>query len=139
MSEPSAPVRASRLTVWYDGDCPLCRSEVRWIRKLDSRAAIAFVDLSLGEPCPIDRRTMIARFHAQEAGKDLVSGAAAFGAMWRQIPALRPFGLLALWRPALWCLEGAYLGFLKIRPMLQAVARHLSGSGKSPKDGRHVA
>jgi len=121
-----AEVNAARVAVWYDGDCPLCRREVRWIRRLDRSGTIAFIDLSLGEPCPVDRRTMLARFHAQEGGKGLVSGAAAFGAMWRQIPALRPLGLLALWPPALWSLERAYLVFLRIRPTLQAIAARRS-------------
>lgn len=127
MSDPPAPAQDPRLAVWYDGDCPLCRREVHLIQKLDRQQVITFIDLSLGEPCPIDRRTMLARFHAQETGKGLVSGAAAFGAMWRQIPTLRPFGLLALWRPALWSLERAYLLFLRLRPFLQALARSLDG------------
>lgn len=115
------------MAVWYDGDCPLCLREVRFLQKLDRQHVITFVDLSLGEPCPIDRQTMLARFHAQERGESLVSGAAAFGAMWRQIPTLRPLGLLALWRPGLWSLERAYLLFLRLRPALQAVARNLGG------------
>lgn len=137
MSEQPTPPEAPRLAVWYDGDCPLCRREVRWIQRLDRREVISFIDLSLGEPCPVDRQTMLARFHAQERGKGLVSGAAAFGAMWRQIPALRPFGLLALWRPALWCFERAYLLFLIVRPNLQGVARSLGGDDDRSLRGRH--
>jgi hypothetical protein len=48
-----------------------------------------------------------------------VSGAAAFAAMWRAIPVLRPLGLLARATPVLWLLERAYRGFLVIRPRLQ--------------------
>jgi hypothetical protein len=47
------------------------------------------------------------------------SGAAAFAAMWRAIPLLRPLGLAARWRPVLWVLEAAYLRFLRVRPRLQ--------------------
>ena len=137
MLHQPTPGQVPRLAVWFDGDCPLCRREVRWIRSLDRRELITFIDLSLGEPCPIDRQTMLARFHAQEVGKGLVSGAAAFGAMWRQIPALRPFGLLALWRPAVWSLEHAYLLFLTLRPTLQAVARSLGGDRGRSIRGRH--
>lgn len=114
---------AHALTVWYDGDCPLCRAEVAVLRRLDRAGAIAFVDLSLGDPCPTERAAMLARFHAQEEGGALLSGAAAFAAMWRRIPLLRPFGVAARWPGALWLLEGGYRLFLRIRPALQRLAR----------------
>lgn len=109
------------LTVWFDGACPLCRREIALMRRLDSRRAIRFVDVSdVGAPeqCPIDRAQLLARFHAEEDGR-LLSGAAAFAAMWRAIPLLRPFGLLARNRLLLGLLERAYLAFLKVRPRLQ--------------------
>lgn len=111
-----------KLTVWFDGGCPLCRREIALMRRLDSRDAIDFVDVAGGEAgCPIDRGELLARFHASEDGK-IVSGAEAFAAMWRAIPALRPFGLLARNRLVLALLEKAYRGFLRIRPRLQALA-----------------
>ncbi|MEL6661836.1 MAG: DUF393 domain-containing protein [Pseudomonadota bacterium] len=112
---------SKKVTVWYDGACPLCLREISLMRKLDRRGAIDFVDVSEGAPqsCPIDRAELLARFHAQEAGKPIVSGAAAFAAMWRAIPVLAPFGHLARIPPVLWLLERAYRGFLKIRPALQ--------------------
>lgn len=66
---------------------------------------------------------MLARFHAQERGQAPVSGAAAFAAMWRAIPMLRPLGLLARLPGMLWLLEKAYLRFLVIRPRIQAWLR----------------
>jgi predicted DCC family thiol-disulfide oxidoreductase YuxK len=116
----------TRVTVWYDGACPLCSREIALLRRLDRRAAIAFVDVSSpGEnpSCPIDRQTLLRRFHAQEAGRPVVSGAAAFAAMWRAIPWLRPLGIAARFRPFLWLLEQFYTLFLKIRPSLQRLAR----------------
>jgi predicted DCC family thiol-disulfide oxidoreductase YuxK len=65
---------------------------------------------------------MLARFHASEDG-ELLSGAAAFAAMWRAIPLLRPLGLLARSPLALRVLEAAYLAFLRVRPALQRAAR----------------
>jgi hypothetical protein len=65
------------------------------------------------------------RFHAQERGQPIVSGAAAFAAMWRAIPLLRPLGMLAKSRPILWVLERLYLGFLRIRPRLQRRVRRM--------------
>ena len=123
----TGPVSASQVTVWYDGDCPLCRREIAWLRRLDRREAIAFVDVAAGSACPIDRSALLARFHAQEAGGPMVSGAAAFAAMWRAIPVLRPVGLMARSPPVLWVLERAYRAFLLIRPGLQALARRLTG------------
>jgi len=126
-----APAAGLAVTVWFDGDCPLCRQEVAFIRRLDRRGAIDFVDLTLGGTCPTDREALLKRFHAREAGAvDLVSGAEAFAAMWRAIPLLRPFGQLARIPPVLWLLERAYRGFLHVRPTLQALVRGLSRSSR---------
>lgn len=108
----------SRVTVWHDGACPLCAREVALMRRLDRRGAIDFVDAS-SAACPIERAEMLARFHAREGDGPLLSGAAAFAAMWRAIPLLRPLGLLARNRRVLAVLEAAYLRFLRLRPALQ--------------------
>jgi hypothetical protein len=88
------------------------------MRRLDRRGAISFIDASdpaLG--CPADREAMLARF--------LLSGAAAFAAMWRAIPVLWPLGVAARNPLVLAGLERLYRGFLRIRPQLQALARQL--------------
>ncbi|MEE4205106.1 MAG: DUF393 domain-containing protein [Erythrobacter sp.] len=110
-----------RVTVWYDGACPLCIREIALMRRLDRRGAIGFVDVSdegAPESCPIDRATLLERFHAEEDG-ELLEGAAAFAAMWRAIPLLRPLGLAARVPVVLRVLEAAYRRFLKVRPRLQ--------------------
>jgi predicted DCC family thiol-disulfide oxidoreductase YuxK len=106
--------------VWFDGACPLCLREIALMRRLDKRGAITFVDVASGDDpsCPIDRAQLLARFHAEEDGV-VHSGAAAFAAMWRAIPLLRPLGLAARNRTVLGVLEAAYLRFLKVRPRLQ--------------------
>lgn len=110
----------SQVKVWYDGACPLCLREIALMRRLDRRGNITFVDVAAGAEasCPVDRAALLARFHAEEDGV-IHSGAAAFAAMWRAIPLLRPLGLAARWSPVLAVLEAAYLRFLKIRPRLQ--------------------
>ncbi|WP_420381001.1 thiol-disulfide oxidoreductase DCC family protein [Novosphingobium sp.] len=108
-----------RITVWHDGACPLCAREIALMRRLDRRGAIQFVDAAdQATACPIDRSALLARFHAMEDGR-LLSGAAAFAAMWRAIPLLRPLGLLARHPFALRVLEWTYRRFLKVRPRLQ--------------------
>ncbi len=115
--------------VWFDGACPLCVREIAWMRRLDRHNAIAFVDVSRaatqdGAGCPVDRSALLARFHALEDGR-VVSGAAAFAAMWRAIPLLRPLGLAARNRLVLAGLERLYRLFLRVRPRLQRAARRL--------------
>ena len=99
------------------------------MRRLDRRGAIRFVDVTTSgdDVCPLDRKALLARFHASEEG-ELLSGAAAFAAMWRAIPLLRPIGLLARSPAALRALEAAYLGFLRFRPALQRVVRKVAPS-----------
>ena len=122
------------LTVWFDGGCPLCRREIAAMRRLDRRGAIDFVDVSTSsdrpierqsaDTCPIDRDALLARFHAREDGR-MLSGAAAFAAMWRAIPMLGPLGQIARIPIILAGLERAYRMFLRVRPSLQSVARKL--------------
>ena len=89
------------------------------MRRLDVRHAIRFVDVTDAvTACPIDLRRLLARFHASEDGV-MLSGAAAFAAMWREIPILRPLGLMARSPTVLGLLECLYLGFLRVRPRLQ--------------------
>ena len=122
MADPSSSAVqaiAPAVTVWYDGACPLCTREIALMRRLDSRARIRFVDVA--EPssiCPLDRSALLARFHAEEQGR-MLSGAAAFAAMWRAIPVLRPLGLLARLGPVERLLERLYMHFLRWRPALQ--------------------
>ncbi len=89
------------------------------MRRLDRRGAIAFVDATGPVDCPLDRADMLARFHAQEDGGPLLSGAAAFAAMWRAIPLLRPLGEVARNRLVLAGLERVYRSFLRVRPRLK--------------------
>ena len=95
------------------------------MRRLDHAGAVRFVDVQGGEGCPLDREALLARFHAREGDGPMVSGAAAFAAMWRAIPPLRPLGVAARNPAVLWLLERLYRVFLRIRPALQRVARWL--------------
>ncbi len=114
---------ATRVTVWFDGACPLCRREIALMRRLDRRRVLQLIDVSdTSTACPLDRATLLARFHAQVDDGPLLVGAAAFAAVWRALPGLRPLGVAARWRPVAWLLERAYDAFLRHRPRLQALA-----------------
>ncbi len=88
---------------------------------LDRRGSITFYDVSPSDAiCPLDRQTLLARFHASENGV-MLSGPAAFAAMWRAIPLLQPLGRAARHPKALAFLERVYIGFLSVRPYIQRV------------------
>lgn len=89
------------------------------MRRLDRAGRISFIDAT-GEKanCPLEPEVMLASFHAREGGV-MLTGAAAFAAMWRAIPLLRPFGMAARLPGIAALLERAYIGFLRIRPRLQ--------------------
>ena len=116
-----------QVTVWFDSGCPLCVREIAFMRRLDKSGAIDFVDLHSAAGCPVDREALLARLHARDTDGSLLSGAAAFAAMWRAIPLLRPLGVAARWRPLLAVMEFAYRGFLRVRPALQRLARRWVG------------
>jgi hypothetical protein len=102
------------------------------MRRIDRKMALEFVDLSLPGACPTDRAARLARLHAQSRGGPLVSGAAAFVAMWRVLPGLRVVAVVASFPPCLWALERGYLLFLHVRPALQRIARQLLGAPHPP-------
>ena len=117
----------AEVVVWFDGGCPLCRREISLMRRLDRGRAIRFTDLTdEATACPLPKGDLLAQLHASEDGR-MLSGAAAFAAMWRAIPLLRPLGLLARRRWVLALLERAYAAFLRVRPRLQGLARALEG------------
>lgn len=98
------------------------------MRRLDRAGAIQFIDAAADATvCPLDRGQLLARFHAREDGQ-ILSGAAAFAAMWRAIPLLRPLGLLARNRLVLAVLERLYVQFLRVRQGLQRVIARRSGA-----------
>ena len=114
---------AEPLTVWHDGTCPLCQREIALMRRLDRAGRIRFVDAADGDAsCPLDRAVLLSRFHAQENGV-MLSGAAAFAAMWRAVPLLWPLGQIARQPLVLPVLDRAYLVFLRLRPRIQARLR----------------
>ncbi|KXV26166.1 DUF393 domain-containing protein [Gluconobacter japonicus] len=114
-----------QVTVWHDGNCPLCQKEIALMRRLDWRGNIQFIDAtSETADCPLSRHELLERFHARE-GEQIYDGAAAFAAMWRAIPPLRLLGEIARFPLMLRGLEYLYGHFLRVRPVLQKIMRKI--------------
>jgi predicted DCC family thiol-disulfide oxidoreductase YuxK len=117
------------MIVYYDGGCPLCTREIRVMRRLDRHRRLSFLDVTRHDVGDMDRDALLRRFHVRGSDGRTVSGAAAFAAVWRELPAVSWLGRLAATRPVVGILEAAYRGFLRLRPGLQTVFRRLERGG----------
>src|SRR3712207_2645370 len=98
------------------------------LRPLGLAARNRFVLAGLGRPYgPF----LPARPRLQRAAPRPGGAAAAFAAMWRAVPLLRPLGLAARNRFVLAGLERLYGLFLRVRPRLQRAARRLEARSAS--------
>jgi predicted DCC family thiol-disulfide oxidoreductase YuxK len=119
-ADPPPPTPAA-VTVYFDGACPLCRREIAHYQRVDSAAALCFVDVSApGAPTPagVDRRLALARFHVLAGDGRVVSGAAGFVELWSLLPGWRWAARLARVPGVLRLLELGYRLFLPQRPRL---------------------
>ena len=124
MSEPHLPVQTGpcgALTVMYDGACPLCRREIGLYQSLTPLQTVVWLDVSdiTATMSAADQARYMARFHVRQKDGNLLSGAAAFVALWLAMPGWRWLGKLGGLPGVTPMLEIMYRGFLHLRPNLQ--------------------
>ncbi len=121
--------QCTTLTVLYDGACPLCRREIGVYQSLKPIAAaqsLIFRDVSQPDavlPAGGLKRDYLARFHVQRDDGRVLSGAAAFVALWATLPGWRYLAMVARLPGVTPLLELVYRAFLLVRPQMQAVAK----------------
>ena len=75
--------------VFFDGECPLCRREVAFVRRLDRRACVRFVDIAARDfDAATVHRTqaeLMARIHARLPDGSLVEGVEVFRRMYAAV------------------------------------------------------
>lgn len=121
------PSDSQTLTVYFDGACPLCRMEIDHYRKQDGSQDICFLDVSRSdETLAVDltRPQAMKRFHVRRDDGTLLSGAAAFVAVWETLPRWRLAARLAALPGILAILEVGYRLFLPVRPTLSKLVGH---------------
>lgn len=125
--QDSDAIKAGRLTVFYDGGCPLCRREIAFYRNRPGAETLCWVDVSTVPGAlvaeDLSKAEALARFHVRQADGTLRSDGAAFASLWAALPGFRFWGRLFAAAPLAWLLEPAYNLFLRWRPRLQAWAR----------------
>ena len=115
----------SALTVMFDGACPLCRREIGMYQSLASLQPVAWLDVSKDSAGlnAGDQARYMGRFHVRLQDGRVVSGAAAFVALWLAMPGWRWLGRVGRLPGVTPLLELTYRGFLQLRPLLQRWAR----------------
>ncbi len=103
----------------FDGSCPLCQREIGMYQALTPLQPVAWLDVSAADLTPEARARLMARFHVQSGDGTLLSGAAAFVALWLTMPGWRWLGRLGQLPGVTPLMELAYRAFLKCRPGLQ--------------------
>lgn len=115
------------LTVFYDGDCPLCRAEIGVYTQCEGAEKVAFVNvaaLPAGDVIPgLDKSAALARFHVMQRDGTTASGAAGFASLWLALPRWRWLGRLVSLPGFAQAAELGYRLFLPIRPGLQWLIR----------------
>ena len=117
-SDPRAAAR-----VFYDGGCPVCRTEIGWYTAMRGGASIDWMDISkpgvsssdLPDGLAID--DLMRRFTILRQDELCVSGGAGFIALWRALGPLRWLGLMADHRFGRWLGERLYRAFLRLHKL----------------------
>lgn len=109
----------SAVTLYYDGACPVCTREIGVYRRSAGGQALCWVDAASAPADALgpglDRQAALARLHLRRADGSLVSGAAAFIALWQALPGWAWLGRLLDHRPGQWLMEAGYRLFLVAR------------------------
>lgn len=118
------------LTVMFDGACPLCRKEISLYQSLTPLEPVQWLDVSAlhADMSPEQQARYMARFHVRQKDGQLLSGAAAFVALWLTMPGWRWLGRVAGLPGVTPLLELVYRGFLHLRPYLQRLAKKTTTS-----------
>lgn len=121
---------AHPFTVYFDGSCPMCRSEIAFYQGKRGADTIDWIDVSRPAALDNDPRLTCAsamrRFHVALEDGSLQSGGPAFLALWQRLPAFRALGHLLSHRPLVWIVALAYEVFLPVRPLFQSAYRRMA-------------
>lgn len=106
------------LTIYYDGQCPLCQAEIEFLKTRNGENLLAFVDIS--DPSfdqgrhQISCSTALERIHGRLSDGLLLVGVPVFAEAYRRA-GLKPLAWLLSRRWALPMLSGAYSLFARYR------------------------
>lgn len=122
-ADGSIKMSSKKLTVFYDGECPICTKEIGFYKDCAGAEAIEWTDitkLNSNEVHPgLSKEQALARFHVLKSNGELVSGGPAFAQLWKLLRKFRFLGVIAAFPPIAWVLDRVYDVLLIIRPGMQ--------------------
>ena len=120
--------KENTLTVYYDGLCPLCTTEVKYYERCDREKMLRFVDVAqptANLPTTLDRASALSRFHVQTDSGRIYSGAEAFFKVWQRLPGWKTVANAERIPGFVRIMELSYKVFLLVRPLLSRLFRML--------------
>lgn len=133
-NSPPDQSHLSRLTVYYDGSCPLCTAEIEYYATRSGGDRLDYVDVSDPETDlgpGLAQKEAMSRFHVRRPDGSMASGADAFILVWQALPAWHWVAQTASRPGTKAILRIGYRLFLPIRPALSALfgrlKRHTDG------------
>ena len=76
-----------KFEVFFDGDCPLCRREIDWIRRLDKSNRLILTNIAspLFVPTDVSLETLMREIHGRIGAEDYVTGVEVFRQIYDRI------------------------------------------------------
>ena len=110
-----------KVTVLFDGSCPLCSAEISVYKEADNEGCLHFLDVAqdgIVLPQNLDKETAMSRFHVIGTDGSLFSGARAFTELWSHLKGWRWLASAAKIPGGYFILEHIYRLFLIFRPAI---------------------
>lgn len=129
-----------KVTMFHDGDCPLCKFEVEAMQKLDVKNAIRWVDITK-EQIAIDEAGItyneaMARIHVRDENQNMLTGVRGFLVVWKNLPYYRRIVPIIQNIPLLLpIMEGVYTFFAKYRLPLTGKKQLAADANLNSKEG----
>jgi len=116
-----------KLSIYFDGLCPLCSREISHYRKQQGSDQIRFVDITSTEFNPVEEGIDPVKvhkvLHVRTAAGELKTGVDSFIAIWEHLPSYHWLARLARTAPVKLLLTLGYQGFVVLRPLLPRRSR----------------
>lgn len=127
----------AEIVVYFDGDCPLCMREIRFLQKLDRHARVGFVDIAASDfdmsEMEVSWETLMERIHGRLPDGTLIEGVEVFRRLYSAVGFRRTVRATRL--PGIsHGLDAAYQVFAKRR--LQLTGRCVDGACAVPSTPR---